>query len=425
MTRTHNTTGTPDSAEFRSLVRDLAGKVRGCLALMLGVPVLKAALLLAVIAALAVLVVSLASSGAISRVGAWTLGLFLLIPLGTLAIKIMDIVSLFRPYRQHGTQVRREDAPELFSIIDDVVETLHCRKPRRVYVNEEGDAAVCYHSLCGAFLRGHEVLTIGLPMLSFFNRTELKAAVGQALGHTVREKDREYRIASMASLICDADRLDEIENSEDRSHRGVRARQIASLYRRFIRFTSDESDLVASMAAGTDGTVSMLCKLSYNSEICCRVRQYVFDLMNGQHRRPESVWKVTTLFVNAVNARGGVSLLPQTHLLSPNPQAPERLLWQDKVLPSYASRCEAVRSRTAMQTVWDDAPALMCFRSETTENAFNGVAELVAGSIRAEQFYYPEYKKVNPDTFSRDIPEEEMRAAAEAAAESLLFSNDR
>lgn len=51
----NNTTLSPDSAEFRSLVGDLAGKVRGYLALMVGGPVLKAALLLAVTAALAAL----------------------------------------------------------------------------------------------------------------------------------------------------------------------------------------------------------------------------------------------------------------------------------------------------------------------------------------------------------------------------------
>ena len=420
----NNTTLSPDSAEFRSLVRDLAGKVRGYLALMVGGPVLKAALLLAVTAALAALLISLASSGVISGAAAWAMGLVLLFPLGALAVKILDIVVLFRPYRQHGMQVSREDSPELFGIIDDVAETLHCRKPRRVYVNEDCDAAVCYSSLLGAFLRGHEILVIGLPMLSFFNRTELRAAVGQVLGQTVRESDRTYRMASMASLICDADRLDEIESSGDRSLKGVLTGRIAPLYRRFIRFSSDESDLIAAMAAGTDGTVSMLSKQSYGSEICCSVMNYVSDLMNGQHRRPDSVWKVTTLFVNAVNARGGVSLLPQTHLLSPNPQAPERLLWQDKVRPPYASRCEAVRSRTAMRTAWDDAPALMCFRSETTEEAFNGVIELVATSIRANQFYYPEYRKVDPDTFSRDVPEEEMRAAAETAAAKLLSSDD-
>lgn len=77
-----------------------------------------------------------------------------------------------------------------------------------------------------------------------------------------------------------------------------------------------------------------------------------------------------------------------------------------------------------MRTAWDDAPALMCFRSETTEEAFNGVTELVATGIRANQFYYPEYRKVDPDTFSRDIPEEEMRAAAETAAQKLLSSDD-
>ena len=420
----NNTTLSPDSAEFRSLVGDLAGKVRGYLALMVGGPVLKAALLLAVTAALAALLISLASSGVISGAAAWAMGLVLLFPLGALAIKILDIVVLFRPYRQHGTQVRREDSPELFGIIDDVAETLHCRKPRRVYVNEDCDAAVCYGSLLGAFLRGHEILVIGLPMLSFFNRTELRAAVGQVLGQTVRESDRTYRMASMASLICDADRLDEIESSGDRSLKGVLAGRIAPLYRRFIRFSSDESDLIAAMAAGTDGTVSMLSKQSYGAEIYCSVMNYVSDIMNNRHLRPDSVWKVTTLFINAVNARGGVSLLPQTHLLSPNPQAPERLLWQDKVLPSYASRCEAVRSRTAMRTAWDDAPALMCFRSETTEEAFNGVTELVATGIRADQFYYPEYRKVDPDTFSRDIPEEEMRAAAETAAQKLLSSDD-
>ena len=39
MTHMNNTTLSPDSAEFRSLVGDLAGKVRGYLALTVGGPV--------------------------------------------------------------------------------------------------------------------------------------------------------------------------------------------------------------------------------------------------------------------------------------------------------------------------------------------------------------------------------------------------
>lgn len=95
----NNTTLSPDSAEFRSIVGDLAGKVRGYLALTVGGPILKAALLLAVTAALAALLISLASFGVISGAAAWAMGLVLLFPLGALAVKILDIVVLFRPYR--------------------------------------------------------------------------------------------------------------------------------------------------------------------------------------------------------------------------------------------------------------------------------------------------------------------------------------
>ena len=97
------------SQEFSSIIKILAGKVRGYLALMIGVPVLKAALLLAVTAALEALLISLASSGVISGAAAWAMGLVLVFPLGALSVKTMDIVVLFRPYRQHGTQVSREE----------------------------------------------------------------------------------------------------------------------------------------------------------------------------------------------------------------------------------------------------------------------------------------------------------------------------
>ena len=73
-----------------------------------------------------------------------------------------------------------------------------------------------------------------------------------------------------------------------------------------------------------------------------------------------------------------------------------------------------------MSTAWDNAPALMCFRSETTEEAFNGIVEIVASSIRASQFYSPAYKKIDPDTFCQDISDEEIGVATESAASAIL-----
>ncbi len=81
-------------------------------------------------------------------------------------------------------EITRQEEPQLFSLIDTIVEEVGTDFPKRVYLSEDVNAAVFYDStFWSMFLPVKKNLQIGLGLINIVSQMELKAILAHEFGH--------------------------------------------------------------------------------------------------------------------------------------------------------------------------------------------------------------------------------------------------
>ena len=147
-----------------------------------------AQMLAAVINASTLVMVGLAVWCLLSRLGAT------LIVVGILLLAIAFVMRpRFGRLPKHTLLLRREDAPELFAMVDEVAAAVGTRAIDRVAIDGSLNASV---SMFG--LRGRRLLTIGLPLWEILFPDERVAVLGHELGHYANGDPRHGTILGTA-----------------------------------------------------------------------------------------------------------------------------------------------------------------------------------------------------------------------------------
>lgn len=86
--------------------------------------------------------------------------------------------------RSHLTEIKREDEPELFKMIDEIVNEAGTNFPKKVYLSYDVNASVFYDSsFWSMFLPIQKNLTIGVGLINATTKQELKAILSHEFGH--------------------------------------------------------------------------------------------------------------------------------------------------------------------------------------------------------------------------------------------------
>jgi Zn-dependent protease with chaperone function len=86
--------------------------------------------------------------------------------------------------RSHLVEIKREDEPMLFEMIDDVVHKVDTHFPKKVYLSSEVNASVFYDSsFWSMFFPVRKNLVIGVGLANSVTTSELKAILGHEFGH--------------------------------------------------------------------------------------------------------------------------------------------------------------------------------------------------------------------------------------------------
>ncbi len=97
---------------------------------------------------------------------------------------IKFLFSVKRTDRSDYLELRREDQPELFALVDELAVAVGTSKPRHLYVSADVNAAVFYDSsFWSMFFPVRKNLVIGLGLVNSVNRGELKAVLAHEFGH--------------------------------------------------------------------------------------------------------------------------------------------------------------------------------------------------------------------------------------------------
>lgn len=86
--------------------------------------------------------------------------------------------------RSHLIEIKEEDEPELFSLINDIVNKLGTNFPKKVYLSSDVNAAVFYDSsFWSMFFPIRKNLQIGLGLVNTVSKSELTAILSHEFGH--------------------------------------------------------------------------------------------------------------------------------------------------------------------------------------------------------------------------------------------------
>ena len=86
--------------------------------------------------------------------------------------------------RSHLIEIRKEDEPKLFSLIDEIVTNVGTNFPKKVYLSSDVNAAVFYNSnIWSMFFPIKKNLQIGLGLINTVTKSELTAILSHEFGH--------------------------------------------------------------------------------------------------------------------------------------------------------------------------------------------------------------------------------------------------
>lgn len=115
----------------------------------------------------------------------------IVVGMGLASLGILVLIFLlkfiFKSYkvdRSHLYEVKREEEPELFSLIDEIVGEVQTSFPKKVYLSTDINAAVFYDSsFWSMFFPVRKNLQIGLGLVNTVSRVEFKAILAHEFGH--------------------------------------------------------------------------------------------------------------------------------------------------------------------------------------------------------------------------------------------------
>jgi Zn-dependent protease with chaperone function len=112
---------------------------------------------------------------------AFVLGGFLLLVLRAIWIRLPP---------PQGIEVTRQEAPELFDLIDGLRASLRAPRFHKVLVTSDFNAAVCQVPRLGIFAGTKNYLLIGLPLMKSLRVEQLRAVLAHEFGHLARGHGR-------------------------------------------------------------------------------------------------------------------------------------------------------------------------------------------------------------------------------------------
>jgi Zn-dependent protease with chaperone function len=335
-----------------------------------------------------------------------------------LIVVLKPLFKIFKRPKAKGWEVFRDDHPELFTLIDEVVSKVDCLQPRHVRVSDECNAYVFHSSLLGYLFTGRQNLTIGLPLIYGMNKTELKSILSHEFGHFTQKSVQTNRTANLSEFICASiaraiDEAEQSENSTAKLARGyvrfagkVMAKQyhkIAPYNGLLSRAQEFDADHYSQLVAGTDGSVSALCKLDRISDRWSDFYSFLYSYQVNEKRSPDAVFPSYESFFIGMDGRTHETITPGVHLSQPISRVESRIGSADRAdtHPSTEERVKALRSYPELETVWDNSPAMEYFDDKLVNETFSAIPWEIKQAIDPGATVFDRKKDISPEEITK------------------------
>ena len=129
--------------------------------------------------------------GGIALIFSYPMFLIIILGIGLILFGVLILVFLikfiFKSHkidRSHLVEIKKQDEPQLFALIEEVIQEVGANSPKKVYLSPEVNASVFYDSnFWSMFLPIKKNLSIGVGLINTVTKQELKAILGHEFGH--------------------------------------------------------------------------------------------------------------------------------------------------------------------------------------------------------------------------------------------------
>ena len=308
-------------------------------------------------------------------------------------VVLEPLFKIFDKRKNDGKEIKRADYPELFSLIDEVVEKVDCLQPKHVYLSDECNAYVNYPSMWGYIFHGRQNLTIGIPLLFGMNKTEFKSILSHEFGHFTQKSVSVNRVANLSEFLCGsiAQTQEDLEKVDDDTYE-AKARVFARIATRIMlkqyhkvaplngvlsRAQEYDADKRSYEVVGTDGSLSALCKIQdlsarWNNTFISWLWECI-----SERRAPQNVRDLFQKLSASIDNIALAEMKSTEHFKPSLGEFDSRLsaIENTDTHPSNNQRCLAIASYTPKETVWDDTPAFDYFPDAVITERYNNVTE--------------------------------------------------
>lgn len=336
-------------------------------------------------------------------------------------VVLSPLLRMFERRDQVGTEIKRKDYPELFRVIDEIVEKAGCKFPRKVYIYNECNAFVNCRSIWGHLFNFRKNLTIGLPLLYTLNKTELKAILSHEFGHFTQRSIAINNIANLSEFICAAiaRSLEQIEQADADSYE-AKAQWFAELATKIMvkqyqkvaplngilsRAQEFDADTFSYSIVGSEAAISALSKISYFADRWNSIMGILYGYVEDK-RCPQDIYAFVRRFNDIANQKESLKIDSSVLFTSPKEVIKLNVLLDADTAthPEMTDRCEAIRSLELVPTLWDKTPALEYFEEATVTKHFNQIPDELA------KIKYPYSTTI---FFKKDVTAEEIDTISE------------
>ena len=406
----------------------------------------------------AVALAALCIAGAISLIASHPHYLSVLfgIGIGALGLIVLSFLLkfLFKAHRVDRSglyEIKKEDEPQLFALLESLVREIGTRMPRRVYLSSEVNASVFYDSgFWNLFLPVRKNLNIGVGLVNALTKEEFRYVLAHEFGHFSQKTLRLYLYVYRFERIT-YNLLYDNESYEENVRAFAKTSHVFNLFTTIalgiVKFMQEilkveflamkkaamglsremefDADAIAVQVAGVEASKSALLRLDFAN--------FAYQSVSGFYQQlAAKKQKGKNLFSDYLFAmRLMESELGLKHIGVPQPkgtQSQHRLyvedLWSSH--PTAEERIEQMEKRGNKASSTENTPAstvfvnLHCYEEKITDKLFRNYASVPItaeesqaayrdhfNSLRHPEIYNSYYYYRNPEPFDLNAPFEQ------------------
>lgn len=253
--------------------------------------------------------------GHLGSVGSVWLYIFTILALIFLAfavgLLVKSLLMAGRSSKDNPVEITRQEAPELFNIIEKVAAEAGSELPGHVYVSSEPNATVTTENrFINLFVPTRKNLTIGLGLLYYINRSEFKSILAHEFGHFKQRETRSGTIVGIGFSLVDY---------IYRSNHNMASRSLVNLLKPIFFYVQRENsslgidmeleaDRIAVSVVGADAAVSALNKLAVISDRFGVYHDLLNKIAGDDKKVPSSYWKGYESYLKKCSSHDGFEI---------------------------------------------------------------------------------------------------------------------